>query len=114
MQSNVVPKKPKAENKSKELLTEPNAILGSLATIGVLGMADILIYKGKHLNKLTGKNKQLQEALGKTATAETKLKALKKEALDFEKTIKELGEMNSTANGHKKISMWQAFDKVNK
>ena len=42
-------------------LTATNFILGSLATIGVLGMADILICKGKHLNKLTGNNKFIPE-----------------------------------------------------
>lgn len=35
-------------------------VLGSLATIGVLGMADVLLFKGKGINKLTGVAKKLK------------------------------------------------------
>ena len=68
-------------SKSKETsvtkyFTAPNVILGSLATIGVLGMADVLICKGKHLNKLTGKGKELEEAVTRATTAETKLQGV--------------------------------------
>ncbi len=62
------------ESSVKKYFTAPNVILGSLATVGVLGMADVLICKGKHLNKLTGKGKELEEALSRATTAETKLK----------------------------------------
>ncbi len=62
------------ESSVKKYFTAPNVILGSLATIGVLGMADVLICKGKHLNKITGKGKELEEALSRATTAETKLK----------------------------------------
>lgn len=60
----------------KKYFTAPNVILGSLATIGVLGMADVLICKGKHLNKLTGKGKELEEAVTRATTAETKLQGV--------------------------------------
>lgn len=56
----------------KKYLTVPNVILGSLATIGVLGMADILICKGKHINKLTGKGKELEEALARATEAKSR------------------------------------------
>ena len=45
----------------KEHLNLRNTVLGTLATLGVLGMADILIFKGKHISKLTGKNKYIPE-----------------------------------------------------
>ncbi len=35
-------------------------VLGSLATIGVLGMADVMLFKGKGINKLTGVAKKLK------------------------------------------------------
>ena len=56
----------------KQYLTATNIILGSLATIGVLGMADVLICKGKHINKLTGKGKELEEALTRATEAESR------------------------------------------
>jgi hypothetical protein len=56
----------------KKYVTPTNVALGSLATLGVLGMADILICKGKHINKLTGKGKELEEALGRATSAETR------------------------------------------
>lgn len=64
------------ETSVKKYFTAPNVILGSLATIGVLGMADVLICKGKHLNKLTGKGKELEEAVTRATTAETKLQGV--------------------------------------
>lgn len=64
------------ETSVKKYFTAPNVILGSLATIGVLGMADVLICKGKHLNKLTGKGKELEEAVARATTAETKLQGV--------------------------------------
>lgn len=39
-------------------------ILGSLATIGVIGMADVLLFKGKGINKLTGAAKKLKASEG--------------------------------------------------
>lgn len=60
-----------------EPLTTPNIILGSLATVGVLGMADVLIYKGKHLSKITGKTKELEEVTSSTTVLEKVNKQLK-------------------------------------
>jgi hypothetical protein len=60
----------------KKYVTPTNVALGSLASLGVLGMADILICKGKHINKLTGKGKELEEALGRATSAETRATGL--------------------------------------
>ena len=45
-------------------------VLGSLATIGVLGMADVLLFKGKGINKLTGVAKKLKANEQKLKNAE--------------------------------------------
>lgn len=78
------------ESSVKKYFTAPNVILGSLATIGVLGMADVLICKGKHLNKLTGKGKELEEALSRATTAETKLKGTENKLKSAEAKIEEV------------------------
>lgn len=85
------------ESSVKKYLTAPNVILGSLATIGVLGMADVLICKGKHLNKITGKGKELEDALSKAtaaesraAAAEAKITTSEAEALKAKKQLNDL------------------------
>ena len=47
--------------------------VGSLALLGVLGAADVVLCKGKHINKLTGQNGKLEEALNRATSAETNL-----------------------------------------
>ncbi len=49
------------KKRTKNSVIAVNVILGSLAAVGVLGMADILICKGKHISKLTGKSKFIPE-----------------------------------------------------
>ena len=74
-------------------------VLGSLATIGVLGMADVLLFKGKGINKLTGVAKKLkaneeleqraknaEELIAKT---EERAKKAEKKAKDAEELIAE-------------------------
>ena len=52
-------------------------VLGSLAAIGVLGMADVMLFKGKGINKLTGVAKKLkstEELEQRAKNAETRAK----------------------------------------
>ncbi len=63
----------KASNFVGKYITPQNVILGSLATLGVLGMADIVLCGGKHLDKITGRSGRLEEAVSKAKAAETKL-----------------------------------------
>lgn len=86
---------PKNSNEAKEssvkkYFTAPNVILGSLATIGVLGMADVLICKGKHLNKLTGKGKELEEALSRASNAENRAATTETEASKIREQLNDL------------------------
>lgn len=53
--------------------TALKAGVGSLALLGVLGAADVVLCKGKHINKLTGQNGKLEEALNRATNAETNL-----------------------------------------
>lgn len=53
--------------------TALKAGVGSLALLGVLGAADVVLCKGKHINKLTGQNGKLEEALNRATSAETNL-----------------------------------------
>ena len=74
-------------------------VLGSLATIGVLGMADVLLFKGKGINKLTGvakklkANEELKQKLKNaeelTAKAEERAEKAEKKAKDAEELIAE-------------------------
>lgn len=78
------------ESSVKKYFTAPNIILGSLATVGVLGMADVLICKGKHLNKITGKGKELEEALSRASNAENRATTLETEASKIRKQLDDL------------------------
>lgn len=78
------------ESSVKKYFTAPNIILGSLATVGVLGMADVLICRGKHLNKITGKGKELEEALSRASNAENRATALESEASKIRKQLDDL------------------------
>lgn len=49
-------------NNSKNRLNAKDLILGSLAAVAVLGISDILICKGKHLNKFISKAKNVVDA----------------------------------------------------
>ena len=66
-----------SQTEKKKSYLAANAVLGTLATIGVLGMADVLICKGRHINKLTGKGKELENALTRATNAEENLAANK-------------------------------------
>jgi predicted nuclease with TOPRIM domain len=81
----------------KKSVTPTNVALGSLATLGVLGMADILIYKGKHINKLTGKGKELEEALSRATSAETKVAEAETKITGLETKVQEITENSATS-----------------
>ncbi len=117
------------ESSVKKYLTAPNVILGSLATIGVLGMADVLICKGKHLNKITGKGKELEEAVSRAASAENRAATIETEASKIRKQLDDLinrlkdttgikGEVKITGEGEninlRNESMYQVFGRGNK
>ena len=51
---------PKNIDKKNKISTS-SAILGSLASVSVLGMADILLTKGKYITKLTGRGRGLEK-----------------------------------------------------
>lgn len=79
--------------------------LSVAAAVGVLSAADILFFKGKHINKLTGKNKVLEDALSRAtkaennaAEAESKIKELKKTIEEFIDT-KPQTRLHETGNG---------------
>ena len=77
----------KAATKPKNYLNTTNLILGSLATIGVLGAADILLCKGKHINKLSGKSKELEESVTRATTAEARAASAETKAASLEHKI---------------------------
>jgi hypothetical protein len=79
----------------KKYVTPTNVALGSLATLGVLGMADILICKGKHINKLTGKGKELEEALGRATSAETRAAEAETKITGLETKLQEITEKDA-------------------
>lgn len=66
-------------------------VLGSLATIGVLGMADVLLFKGKGINKLTGVAKKLkanEELKQKLKNAEELTAKTEERAVNAESKVK--------------------------
>ena len=96
---------PKTDNASKntekkKTISTSSAILGSLASVSVLGMADILLTKGKYITKLTGKGRglerevlelknkikgldtQISEANNKISELVTKIEELSKRKID--------------------------------
>jgi predicted nuclease with TOPRIM domain len=75
----------------KKRVIPANIALGSLATLAVLGMADILLCKGK-LNKLTSKGKELEEALERVASAEARAAAAETKATGLETALNKLQE----------------------
>ncbi len=83
----------------KKYLTAPNIILGSLATIGVLGMADILLCKGKHINKLTGKGQELEEALTRANKAEENITELETKLQVSENKLREKNSVPANSSG---------------
>lgn len=71
-------------------------VLGSLATIGVLGMADVLLFKGKGINKLTGVAKKLkanEELKQKLKNAEELTAKTEERAVNAEKRVKDAEEL---------------------
>jgi hypothetical protein len=79
----------------KENITPAKVTLGALATLGVLGMADILIFKGRHINKLTGTGKDLEAALGRATSAETRAASAETRATGLEAKLQEVTESNA-------------------
>ena len=63
-------------------------VLGSLATIGVLGMADVLLFKGKGINKLTGVAKKLKANEQKLKNAEELTAKTEERAVNAETKVK--------------------------
>ena len=63
-------------------------VLGSLATIGVLGMADVLLFKGKGINKLTGVAKKLKANEQKLKNAEELTAKTEERAVNAESKVK--------------------------
>lgn len=71
-------------------------VLGSLATIGVLGMADVLLFKGKGINKLTGVAKKLkanEELKQKLKNAEELTAKTEERAVNAESKVKDAEEL---------------------
>ncbi len=68
-------------------------VLGSLATIGVLGMADVLLFKGKGINKLTGVAKKLKANEQKLKNAEELTVKAEERAVNAEKRVKDAEEL---------------------
>lgn len=89
-------------------------VLGSLATIGVLGMADVLLFKGKGINKLTGVAKKLkanEELKQKLKNAEELTAKTEERAVNAEKRAKEAEE--SYAERKEAAACWQdEYDKL--
>ena len=67
-------------------------VLGSLATIGVLGMADVLLFKGKGINKLTGVAKKLKANEQKLKNAEELTAKTEERAVNAETKVKNVEE----------------------
>lgn len=88
---------PNTDGFAQKLLTPQNIILGSLASLGVLGMADIFLCKGRHLEKISGRHTGLEEAVAKAKAAETKLSAtetkLQNTEFKLDKTEQKLKEL---------------------
>ena len=83
-------------------------VLGSLATIGVLGMADVMLFKGKGINKLTGVAKKLkanEELKQKLKNAEELTAKTEERAVKAEKRAKEAEE--SYAERKKAAAFWE-------
>lgn len=113
---------PNTDGFAQKLLTPQNIILGSLASLGVLGMADIFLCKGRHLEKISGRHTGLEEAVAKAKAAETKLSAtetklqntefkldkteqkLKELQDDFQKIQQEKGQLVNDSTGK---SVWE-------
>ena len=89
-------------------------VLGSLATIGVLGMADVLLFKGKGINKLTGVAKKLkanEELKQKLKNAEELTAKTEERAVNAEKRAKEAEE--SYAERKEAAAYWEdEYDKL--
>ena len=81
---------PNTDGFAQKLLTPQNIILGSLASLGVLGMADIFLCKGRHLEKISGRHTGLEEAVAKAKAAETKLQNTEFKLDKTEQKLKEL------------------------
>ena len=83
----------------KKYFTVTNAVLGSLAMIGVLGMADMLLCRGKHINKLTGKSEKLEQTVknleNKLSVSEEKCTELENKLVEQSKKIKEAANLNA-------------------
>lgn len=86
-------------------------VLGSLATIGVIGMADVLLFKGKGINKLTGVAKKLKASEGMeqraknaeelAAKAEERAVRAETRATDAEARVAELHRKLDVASGER-------------
>lgn len=100
--------KTKDDNKKNYLV--PNIIIGSLATLGVLGLADLLIYKGKHLNKFYKQCEELKVGMEAKEQSirklEEKSEVLSKSKEDLKRRIRafeeKIEEMEYTTNQDKK------------
>lgn len=95
-------------------ISAKDIVLGSLATIGVLGMADVLLFKGKGINKLTGVAKKLkanEELKQKLKNAEELTAKAEEKAVKAEKRAKEAEE--SYAERKEAAACWQdEYDKL--
>lgn len=95
-------------------ISAKDIVLGSLATIGVLGMADVLLFKGKGINKLTGVAKKLkanEELKQKLKNAEELTAKTEERAVNAEKRAKEAEE--SYAERKEAAAYWEdEYDKL--
>lgn len=73
-------------------ISAKDIVLGSLATIGVLGMADVLLFKGKGINKLTGVAKKLKANEQKLKNAEELTAKTEERAVNAESKVKNVEE----------------------
>ena len=87
-------------------------VLGSLATIGVLGMADVMLFKGKGINKLTGVAKklkaleELEQREQQVKNAEELIAKAEEKAVKAEKRAKEAEEL--IAEKEEKAEIWKS------
>lgn len=89
-------------------------VLGSLAAIGVLGMADVMLFKGKGINKLTGVAKKLKstEELEQRAKNAEELIAKTEERAKNAETRAKNAEANFTSAETKINKLEDELDKL--
>lgn len=101
----------KPTTQKKKIITVPNVIIGSLMTVGVLSLADMIIFKGKHINKLTGTATKLKNAAMQAQSAEARALSLETRAVNAEALINGL-KIENTKLGDKIRTLATQFDQL--